>query len=109
MINQFCCKLLRINLSKQSIKTESISDNLLKKYLGGSGLATKYLYGEVPSKTVPLSPENKIIFATGPFQGTSILGSAKFSVVSRSPLTETFAVTKAGAEWGIMFKKAGYD
>jgi len=102
-------KLLRVNLSNQLIKNELIPEDLLKQYLGGSGLATKYLYDEVPAKTDPLAPENKIIFATGPFQGTSILGSAKFSVVSRSPLTGTFAVTTAGANFGHMLKKAGYD
>jgi aldehyde:ferredoxin oxidoreductase len=102
-------KLLRVNLSDQSIKNEVVLEDLLKQYVGGSGLATKYLYDEVPAKTDPLAPENKILFATGPFQGTSILGSAKFSVVSRSPLTGTFAVTTAGANFGHMLKKAGYD
>lgn len=109
MIKGLHGKLLRIDLSNRKIKVESIAVSLLKEYIGGSGLATKYLYDEVPPKTDPLAPENKIIFATGPFQGTSVLGSAKFSIVSRSPLTETFAVTTAGAEWGTMLKRAGYD
>ena len=102
-------KLLRVNLSNQTIKNEFIPEDLIKQYIGGSGLATKYLYDEVPAKTDPLAPENKILFVTGPFQGTSILGSAKFSIVSRSPLTGTFAVTAAGADFGHMLKKAGYD
>jgi aldehyde:ferredoxin oxidoreductase len=102
-------KLLRVNLRNKEIKVEPIPERLSKEYLGGSGLATKYLYDEVKPKTDPLGPENKIIFSTGPFQGTSILGSAKFSIVSRSPLTGTFAVTAAGAEWGTMLKRAGYD
>jgi len=102
-------RLLRINLSNRTIKEESIPEVLFERYIGGSGLATKYFYDEVPAKTDPLAPESKILFATGPFQGTSLLGSAKFSVVSRSPLTHTFAVTTAGADFGNMLKKAGYD
>lgn len=102
-------KLLRVDLKKREIKVESIPELLIKNYIGGSGLATKYLYDEVPAKTDPLSPENKILFATGPFQGTTIVGSSKFSIVSRSPLTRTFAITTAGANFGHMLKKAGYD
>lgn len=109
MVKGIWGKLLRVNLNDQSINDELIPEDLLKQYLGGSGLATKYLYDEVPAKTDPLARENKILFATGPFQGTSILGSAKFSIVSRSPLTGTFAVTAAGANFGHMLKKAGYD
>lgn len=102
-------KLLRVNLSNQKIKEESISEELFKKYIGGAGLATKYLYDEVSAKTNALDPKNKIIFATGPFQGTKIIGSAKFAIVSRSPLTGTFGVTTAGAKFGTRMKKAGYD
>jgi len=76
-------KLLRVNLSNQKIKEENISEELFKKYIGGAGLATKYLHDEVPAKTNALDLKNKIIFATGPFQGTKIIGSAKFAIVSR--------------------------
>ena len=102
-------KLLRVNLSNGKLKEESIPEKLFEKYIGGSGLATKYLYDEVPARTNALDPKNKIIFATGPFQGTKIIGSAKFAIVSRSPLTGTFGVTTAGAEFGTRMKKAGYD
>jgi len=109
MSKSFWRKLLRVNLSNQKIIEESISEKLLKKYIGGAGLATKYLYDEVPAKTNALDSKNKIIFATGPFQGTKIIGSVKFAIVSRSPLTGTFGVTTAGAEFGTRMKKAGYD
>lgn len=109
MTNGFWNRLLRINLTDYQIEEESIPDELFEKFLGGSGLATKYLYEEVPARTDALAPENKIIFATGPFQGLPVPGSAKWAVVSRSPLTGTFAVSAAGAEWGVRLKRAGYD
>jgi len=109
MLKSIWSKLLRVNLSNQKIKEENISEELFKKYIGGAGLATKYLHDEVPAKTNALDLKNKIIFATGPFQGTKIIGSAKFAIVSRSPLTGTFGVTTAGAEFGTRMKKAGYD
>ncbi|MFP3952968.1 MAG: aldehyde ferredoxin oxidoreductase family protein [Candidatus Bipolaricaulota bacterium] len=102
-------KLLRVDLSNGKVLYEPIGEEMFERYVGGSGLATRYLYEEVPPGTDPLSSDNKIIFATGPFQGTSVPGSAKWSVVSRSPLTETFSVSTAGAEWGIRFKRTGLD
>ena len=52
---------------------------------------------------------NRLIFATGPFQGPAVPGGAKFSIVGISPLSGTFADTAAGAGWGIALKEAGYD
>jgi len=101
-------KLLRVDLDNMEIKKEKIPEHLVAEYLGGSGLATKYLYDELKPKTDPLSSENKIIFAAGPFQGYPVPGAAKWSVVSKSPLTKTFGVSTAGAEWGVNLKKAGY-
>lgn len=101
-------KLLRVNLTTKSITKESIPAELLEKYLGGSGLASKYLADEVPAKIDPYSEENKIIFAVGPFQGYPVPGGAKWAVVSKSPLTKTFAVTTAGAEWGVNLSQAGF-
>jgi len=102
-------KLLRVNLTDKNMIEEKISEKIFKQYIGGSGMATKYLYDEVEAGTDAYSKENKVIFATGPFQGYVLPGGAKWTVVSRSPLTNTFGVTTAGAEWGSRFKKTGYD
>lgn len=101
-------KLLRVNLTSRIWQVEKIPPELLEKYLGGSGLATKYLYDEVPPKTPAYAPQNKLIFAVGPYQGYPVPGGAKWSVVSRSPLTNTFGVSTAGAEWGVNLGKTGY-
>jgi aldehyde:ferredoxin oxidoreductase len=109
MIGGYWAKLLRINLSTKEAYAESISEDVLRHYIGGSGLATKYLYDEVAPFTDAFSPENKVYFATGPFQAVGVPGGGKWSVVSKSPLTRTFAVATAGAEWGFRMKKTGYD
>ncbi|MBC7324149.1 MAG: aldehyde ferredoxin oxidoreductase, partial [Moorella sp. (in: Bacteria)] len=101
--------LLRINLTTGRCVSEEIPGQLLEKYLGGSALATRYLYDEVPPGQDPLAPDNKLLFAAGPFQGSSLPGSAKWAAVSKSPLTGTFAVATAGAHWGVRFKGCGYD
>lgn len=108
-MNGFWKTLLRVDLTAGTHKVEEISEETCQQFLGGSGLGTKILFDEVPAETAPYAPENKIIFAVGPFQGTRIPGSAKWAVVSKSPVTNTFAVTAAGAEWGVKFKGTGFD
>ncbi|MGB9553577.1 MAG: aldehyde ferredoxin oxidoreductase N-terminal domain-containing protein, partial [bacterium] len=62
MIGGWTGKILRINLTLGSIKVENLNYELAEKFLGGRGLATKYIYDEVDPNIDPLSPENKLIF-----------------------------------------------
>ncbi len=66
-------KLLRINLTDNSISTEKIPESVVLDYMGGTGYITYYLYKELEQNIDPLSPENKIIIAPGPIQGTKFL------------------------------------
>jgi len=109
MKNGYWYKFLRIDLNKGIVREENFNENFAKKYIGGAGMAAWYLKREVPPKVNALDPENRLIFATGPFQATKMPGAAKFSIISRSPLTGIFADSAAGAKWGISFKKCGYD
>ena len=109
MKNGYWQKLLRVNLSNRQIIVEDIAEEDLKNFIGGAGLAAKMIYDELPGKLDPYDRKNLLIFATGPFQGPSVPGGAKFSIVSISPLTGTFADSAAGASWGPNLKDAGYD
>lgn len=109
MGNGYWQKTLRVNLTTGDIRIEPIEENDLKAFIGGAGLAAEILRREIPKKIHPLSPENLVIFATGPFQGPSVPGGAKFSIAGISPQTGTFADTAAGADWGPAIKDAGYD
>jgi len=109
MGNGYWQKTLRVNLTTGDIRIEPIEENDLKAFIGGAGLAAEILRREIPGKIHPFSPENLVIFATGPFQGPSVPGGAKFSVAGISPQTGTFADTAAGAGWGPAIKDAGYD
>lgn len=102
-------KILRVDLTSRTIREESMDSSIYRKFLGGAGLGSKIMYSEVSSRINPLGPENKILFCVGPYQATKLPGSAKWSLVSKSPLTETYAESSAGGKWGAMFKKAGYD
>ena len=73
-------KILRINLSSNSITVEKIVGDFYRKYLGGSGFIAYYLLKELGQGVEPLSPANKLIFASGPVTGTSIIGSGRNAV-----------------------------
>ncbi|MDY6965711.1 MAG: aldehyde ferredoxin oxidoreductase family protein [Halobacteriota archaeon] len=102
-------EMLRINLSSDSIKTEEMDMDLAEKFLGGRGLGVKILYDELEPKTDPLSPDNKIIFATGPVTGTGTPTAGRWVVVSKSPISETVFDSLCGGSFGSELKYAGFD
>ncbi len=102
-------KLLRVNLDTKTITEEKIEDDVLKTWVGGTGLGLKILYDEVPKGVDALDPENRIIFATGPLTGTATPGSGTYCLVSKSPLTNCVASAQANGFFGARLKKSGYD
>jgi aldehyde:ferredoxin oxidoreductase len=102
-------KILRVDLSKSKITEEFPDENTLKMFLGGSGLATKYLFDEVKKGTDPLGPENKLIFMTGPLTGTPSPSTGRYTVVAKSPLTGFWAQANSAGFWGTTFKRSGFD
>ncbi len=102
-------KILRVDLSKSKITKEFPDENTLKMFLGGSGLATKYLFDEVKKGTDPLGPENKLIFTTGPLTGTPSPTTGRYTVVAKSPLTGFWGQANSGGFWGATFKRSGFD
>lgn len=102
-------KLLRVDLTNREITTEEITDDTFKLFVGGAGIGAKILWEEVLPEVNPFDANNRIIFSVGPFQGHPVPGSAKFCIISKSPLTNTHADSAAGASWGPLFKRTGYD
>jgi aldehyde:ferredoxin oxidoreductase len=102
-------KILYIDLSLSTWETRSLKGEDAKKYMGGSGIGAKILYEETDEATDPLGPENVLIFMTGPFTGTPVLCSSRYSVVSKSPLTGIFGESNSGGSWAEMLKKSGFD
>jgi aldehyde:ferredoxin oxidoreductase len=102
-------KLLRVNLSQNSITEETLDDAFFRKYMGGSGFIGYYLLKELPSRIDPLGPENKLIFACGPVTGTSMIASGRNSVGGKSPISQGIALSQVGEFWGSELRRAGYD
>ena len=102
-------KTMEVDLTNREGKIQEVSEEVYKKFLGGSGLGTSLLYENVKPGVDAYSPENVLILATGPFQGTAFPGSAKWMAISKSPLTGTFCVSGAGADFGPKLKRTGVD
>jgi aldehyde:ferredoxin oxidoreductase len=104
-----CGKLLEIDLTSGKTKSTMIPDEMVEKYLGGRGLGARLLFDLLPAKTDPLSPENVLIFLTGPLTGSMVTGSSKFVVVTKSPLTQGWCDSYSSGRIAVELKKAGYD
>ncbi|MEO0235254.1 MAG: aldehyde ferredoxin oxidoreductase family protein [candidate division WOR-3 bacterium] len=101
-------KVLEVDLNSGESRVFEVSDNDLKLFLGGKGLAYKLLYERVKVGIEPLSEENIIIFMTGPVTATGAPLSGRFSAVSKSPLTGLFGSSNCGGPFGVSLKTAGY-
>ena len=102
-------KILRVNLSAGTVKSEPLNREWAQAYIGSRGLGTKYLVEEVDAKVDPLSPDNKIIWATGPLTGTMASTGGRYTVITKGPLTGAIACSNSGGYWGAEFKMAGWD
>ncbi|MCB1753327.1 MAG: aldehyde ferredoxin oxidoreductase family protein [Gammaproteobacteria bacterium] len=102
-------RVLRVNLTDGSCNAEALNMEWAAAYLGQRGLATKYLLEEIDPKVDPLSPENKLIFATGPLTGTMASTGGRYSVVTKGALTGAIACSNSGGYFGAELKFAGWD
>ncbi|MBI2848003.1 MAG: aldehyde ferredoxin oxidoreductase family protein, partial [Chloroflexi bacterium] len=102
-------KMLRVDLSRGAISTETLDEEFCRKYIGGAGFITYYLLKEMEPGVDPLGPQNKLIFATGPVTGVAIPGNGRHCVGAKSPLTGGYAKSESGGHWGAALKHAGYD
>jgi aldehyde:ferredoxin oxidoreductase len=102
-------KILRVNLTKKSITTETLNEEMCRKYLGGAGFVAYYSWKELKPGIDPLGPENKLIFALGPVTGMTLPGASRYSIGGKSPLTKGIAKSESGGFFMAELKRAGFD
>ena len=102
-------KILRINLTSQTVATEDVDPKIAKDFIGGRGWAIKYLTDEVDPKVDPLGPDNNLIFATGPLTSTPAPTGNRYMVVTKSPLTGALTNSNSGGDFPTWMKRTGFD
>jgi aldehyde:ferredoxin oxidoreductase len=100
---------LRIDLSRGRTDRVLLPENVLRQYIGGSGLGTRLLLDEGGATAEPLSPDAPLVFSFSPLVGTPLTTSAKFAVVSLSPLTERVNDSLASSGFALAGKRCGCD
>jgi len=101
--------ILRVNLTTGSCTKEPLNRKWAQAYLGQRGLGSKYLVEEVDPAVDPLSPDNKLIIATGPLTATTAPTGGRSSAITKGALTGAIAASNTGGMFGAELKMAGYD
>ncbi len=102
-------KLLYINLTDGSIRTETMPDETYRLYPGGKALAAYLLLKNIAPGVQPLSPENVLVLANGLLTGAPLSTATRFTAAARSPLTGAYGESEAGGFWGPELKMAGFE
>ena len=102
-------KLLRVNLSTLKVTIEDIDPQVSKDFIGGRGVAMRYLYNEVDPTVDPLGPENKLIMATGPLTATPAPTGNRYMVIAKSPLSGALTNSNSGGDFPTWMKRTGFD
>ena len=106
----FAKRILYVDLTTGKTEVKPLKEKLAKEYIGGIGLGMKLWLDHSKAGVDPLSPENPLIFMTGPLTGTMAPSAGNsYAVVSKSPLTGTIGESKAHGFFGSEVKRAGYD
>ncbi|MCP4714866.1 MAG: aldehyde ferredoxin oxidoreductase, partial [Deltaproteobacteria bacterium] len=108
-MNSWPGKLLRVDLTQGTWTVEDIDPQMARDYIGGRGLGTKIFCDEVDPNVDPLSPENKLIFLAGPLTGTGAPASARYMVITKSPLTGAIASSNSGGYFPAEFRFSGFN
>jgi len=109
LMHGFYNRILFIDLTRQSFEIQKLPEQIYQTYLGGKGLASYLLYTLNPKGVDPLSPENHLIFATGPVSQSSVWGSSRYGVFTKSPQTGFYSESYSGGKAPEAIDAAGYD
>ncbi len=100
---------LWVDLTRSKVETRPLEDPFIETYLGGNGFGTKILWDDVGPEVDPLSPESRLVLATGPLAGTIWPSSGRFEVVAKSPLTGIYGDANSGGHFAPELKRCGFD
>jgi aldehyde:ferredoxin oxidoreductase len=109
MMYGYMGKLLFINLTTGRFEEEELTETLTRSFIGGYGIGARILYEKMTKGTDPLGPDNILGFMTGPFTGTKVVTSCRFTVVTKSPLTGYWGDSNCGGYFAEALKSCGYD
>ncbi|MGH7201837.1 MAG: aldehyde ferredoxin oxidoreductase N-terminal domain-containing protein, partial [Planctomycetaceae bacterium] len=102
-------RYLRVDLTAREVRPVALPPDVLRRFVGGSGLGTWLLLEETPDHVDPLAPQAPLAFVFSPLVGSPLTTSAKFAVMAKSPLTGRINDSLCSSHFAISGKKTGYD
>ena len=102
-------RLLVVDLTSGEIADEPLNEDYARRFVGGSGLACRYIYDMIDASTDPLNSANPLFFMAGPLTGTAAPSCGRYVVCARSPLTGLWGEANSGGFFGPEMRFAGYD
>src|SRR5436190_21719650 len=102
-------RYLRLNLTTALAEWIPLPEEVLRRFIGGVGLGAWILHRATAPRIDPLSPEMALVFCFSPLVGTPLTTSAKFAVVSKSPLTDRLNDSLSSSHFALAGKRAGAD
>ena len=89
-------RILRVNLSSRTVKTEPTPEKLAREYLGGRGFVAKLLWDELAPGVEPFSEGNKVVIASGPLAGLFLPSAGKIEMGTKSPASGLYGEGNMG-------------
>ena len=108
-MNGYIGKILFVDLSTGDTEVRELTEELVRAYPGGAGLGARILYEVMPVNTPVFAPESMLGFVCGALNGSGGLMTCRYTVVSKSPVTNGWNDANAGGSFGPMLRQAGYD
>src|SRR6266568_5519998 len=102
-------RLLQVDLDSGESSWHELAESRLRSFLGGIGLGTSLVYDYAPPGVEPFSPANPLIFTSAPLVGTGLTTTAKFGVVTKSPLTGFIGDSLSSSHFALELKRLGID
>jgi aldehyde:ferredoxin oxidoreductase len=108
-VNGYLGRILRVDLGTGEVTEEELRSEYAQQFVGGSGLAARYVYELTEASTDPLGPANPLVFMTGPLVGTRAPSCGRYVICARSPQTGLWGESNVGGFVGPHLRFAGYD
>jgi aldehyde:ferredoxin oxidoreductase len=109
MIKGYAGRILEVDLTTRTHRFVPLDEDTARHYIGGKGYGIRLLYDRTEAGVDPLGPDNPLIFATGPLNGSVAPQSNRFAVVTKSPLTGGVGNAACGGSFAYGMKRAGID
>ena len=109
MLYGYTGKLLFVDLTDRSFHIEDLSEEDARNFIGGAALGAKILFDRMPAHTPAFAPESMLGFVTSPANGNAAFLGGRYTVVSKSPVTDGWNDASSGGNFGPQLKRAGFD